>query len=861
MAVQSTHLLEGKKGDSSPQGVVYGEKGNKYHDTAANNVYESLGGSDWRLVSNNDVPLRIRKVKDFTALNEITDFKKGEFIDSEYGTYKCESDYIDYSMFAIRDDANTINNKWSTSTIDDNIFRVGDTIVFDIRANSGDLGSRVDQYIFRDNSKKLGILVGDSSGDFQVIRNNSTYLLTTGIDEDGVSYDNLGVWALPYSKWITITATINSEITVTDFIISDFINLDAKVEIANIKITKSGVTESFLISNLSTDIIGDKGTTFSYNGTGAIATIENVPSDYSFFKVGSKILKAIPDIDGFITPEQLGYDSWINNDGIVTNDFSDYWDGIVNNSIHNLKLTGNNYYTSKELYINNPCIIKCIGNDIISSFAKNDGTIIYTDKNINLLTIKSANVDIIDGVLDVSLVPDYSKKCFTLDINYPISLVKSSISGRGNVVVLQTSGIGGSAVSIDNEVCISGGYATKCNIKGKWVNFNKGLNLPFINQCYGLSFRNQIDFDVYLDGIREPINIMQGDVLNVKATIQDRMSYLNGTEVGIPLIKYYGVNCKLNFRPYDDINRGEKYYFEGKSLVIYGDTLDKNVMSKMNFNNSNVNYQNPIKNNVNIVIPSNQGIISELRNPLFNYGDSIDQVTNPLIKGYKAPDSAWISEGTHLGDAATEGLIEDTTNFIYEQRDNFFTTHRARNATGFRLSTGVITDRDLYFAEIVLDGLNLFYNISNEAIKGLWLKTSNNPFSKIHAIIKFTNGTTIDRLHTVNYSDYYNEDSLFDLITYNDLNSDGKLNVSIEKIIIRIYDVENITSITTVNDVILSLKNYRKTVLYNSGSNNIYGTLAIKGDDSNQHTLQPKASSASTVAELLADLKLAGILH
>lgn len=166
------------------------------------------------------------------------------------------------------------------------------------------------------------------------------------------------------------------------------------------------------------------------------------------------------------------------------------------------------YYISSGFIFDKPKNFTLCG-----KFSNNDENIIdhatiYTDQNINPVTIQAGQVYIKGGTFDMSPCTAFTNDVIRYDLNYPMWGGEIDTKLFGSRTGMLTAGIGGNGIRFDqSNITETGGYAVFMKFNLQIDYFYKGVKSDV---KVGLIFINSLEFNLHLRSIKQFLDIQIG---------------------------------------------------------------------------------------------------------------------------------------------------------------------------------------------------------------------------------------------------------------------------------------------------------------------------------------------------------------
>lgn len=603
-------------------------------------------------------------------------------------------------------------------------------------------------------------------------------------------------------------------------------------------------------------VTGDLGTIGTLDGT-ILPTWNNYDSNNSFFEFET--------IDGTILTRQVEYNTVTPFDfGAISNenvtDFINDSTSAIQNAIdsgYNVKIPPSKLYITTPIEIKSPIQIEMFGSfvpmaDISTSGSILDSdlttTIIYSDQNIDYITIQSHNVKISNGLLYTaeSLTAQggiHNKAGIRFDLNFRIwNADIVGVTVYGNKEQLPPANEGTIAFHIDGENLNSVGYLTEGSIDGRAYNCGTGVFVTEVDPNPSGSFVNNISFTVMGDGCKVFYNIETGSMFTVKTVCQDR-PILTLAQSTNPDYTAFQIKCDKSVLDAFVFDTGKgpdpsgTYHRHAEiPYKVLGANDIVGLMQDYMRNTNNVadgrleaNRSLIFNDPHDLIIMNKSGAVSQLNNAILFAGNS----GNVSYKGYKAPNTSWFEQSSSNFNPApdcTPPLSVDTNVQIIDGEYLLTSDSRSGVTPGHQINVSNLNDIDLYFSEIVIDDLENIQNFSSSKLVQIILKTAGEAIKAIHCILHFDAG--IEQIDISSDSPLA-KDGLFKL--YDNAFMSTHKNDKIQKIILRLVGQElklngttPICKPTYIRDLFAETQ-----YSYNAPQINIGGGQSIYG----QHTI------------------------
>lgn len=549
---------------------------------------------------------------------------------------------------------------------------------------------------------------------------------------------------------------------------------------------------------------------------------------------GQALTKQLPN--NTVTPFDFGA---INNES-VTDFVNDAQPAIQRafDSGFNVEIPASRLYIHSSLNVTRDVHIRMMGS-FVPGDDSNSGstiqdemfstTILYSDQNIDYINIQSQNVKIYNGLLYTASAPFHDKAGIRFDIDF--EMWRSDIYGLtvyGNKeALLSATSITNKTVAfkIDGEgLSKFGGYLTEARIEGRAIYCDTGVQATPIDDGMG-AFVNSINFDVTGDGCRVFYDFAYGDLFKVSSVCQDRgvlyTTAMQEDPANTAFQFHNSNNCVYDVDLFDP----EKTHHHGHlKYAISGDNITAKGALLTNYRSSGVELYGVesldryaiINDPIGLKITNEAGFISQFDNAVAFAGTE----GHVSYRGYQAPDTQWFINNLHAaesGDNATPLGISPDVN-IFEGEKLLTSDPQAVSAPRHTIAN--VANRDLCFAEIVLNDLNTMQAFFTSTLSQILLKTNGEKADSVQTILHFENGN-IDYLTIAPSA---GAGGLLNLFGYN---KTAHSNSNIQTIIIRMIGQKGDGS-TYVRDI--GVKN---TISRNKPLINIAGEQTIYG----QHTI------------------------
>jgi len=635
----------------------------------------------------------------------------------------------------------------------------------------------------------------------------------------------------------------NSASAATNLILGEWYDVEATLSNSGTINTITSLTSDskYISCSMSYFSIGgeefnmDEGSgTVTYSQNSKQISLFNTPDWESFvdggvyLSDGNVLYKRIVE-NNIITPYDFGAIS--NRDtGKFANDASPAIQSAFD-SIYNVEIPTGCFYIASGLTISKPKKIKMFGistrdnrdNDFIDGKRT---TVIYSNQDIDYLTIKSENVMIEEGLFWLKNSTGHTKSAIVYKSEgYIWGGELKNIGIVGNLAELSTTGGGSTGVLFDLEAPEgTQGVIHNINISGVIHFCGKGLATSVSTSGEG-TFMNTCYMKLQMNGCKQYVDFSYHNIeqLRLEITSQDYDNVLTTEEINNKLYAY-DINATSSYIDVDLWDRGTdgipigtnrhgslflnftgKYSsFGTRTLSTFSYTGDP---FPIDFNGYNINSTFRIQDPKSFVFSDKGGMISQLNNGVRYLGNT-NQVD---YDGYEAPNFDWFSSNLLPADDAgnTTTLSRDTGFDINYpswllQNNEYTSAHRFSDYTNSN-----------QFAEIVVDCRGYV----EASIEGIYLKLAQTPCHKVQLIAYFDGGAVEDYMYEAN--GWYEDEALFDLYPrlypYNVSNLDY--------FIIRIIGQQS-HNYTLIEDIMVKFRNNENPpYLHIGGNQDIKGYL------------------------------------
>ena len=509
-------------------------------------------------------------------------------------------------------------------------------------------------------------------------------------DENGINLDPLN---LPYNTWIIQEATMTANVTFDSTgITHGYYNYGMTYDVKEFGIKGEIFGMDEATGNITT---GDNGSIYEYfdaDSTAPLGTItwgtDHPNNDMDIIEAGTAVLEIEKPEDGFLSPEQLGYDNSLNIDNTVVNDVQPYLERIKD-LFYNIRLSGANYNIETTFVMDDPIQVQGVGSasyttsfygedEILNMQDNNNTTLVYSTSDIDFFELRFNSITI-DRILTSSAgISAYTKSHYLLNVNYEMTNINLiNLRGEGNYDDLIAGvGRGGNMFRVNADDKIAGiGWCYGVNIRNsKASHMNNALLVPEKGVLWneGENFMNTWYVDLQGDGCKSVLNVRNipnSTFMSNKS--QDRNILPVGEEDRYPFyvdcaesiidafIYDSGFGGTLGSAPYKHVN---KYLYcpHGTSMLIGNGALTR----AYRINNPDIKHlmiEGSIRNAPEIVMDkSSVNMFQAWNNQLAFAGLETGGVT---FKGYNAPNSAWFTANLYEADNVLNAttLTEDVT--------------------------------------------------------------------------------------------------------------------------------------------------------------------------------------------------------
>lgn len=854
-------LVETKTGIVSPQGVVIGERGFKYKDTVTNNIYECLGGTDWRITHISGVPISNRRLS-YDKLLTLEDFIVGETVHviDRNAELKVIHDVKPYSVYLEGRSGNKDYIHGALNT--PKVMTDADEIRFTFMIKDRDeIETGVyDELYFLETSQSSGTGIRISIRPNTTDDTTFTVLALANWVTDVVYTENGNIVAkneIPYGEYVTVIGHVSTSITLTEIYLNTHKSNADWNQFINIK-EFTFKDERFSCDEAAgTDLVSDLGSTLiikENNATGGMIPSTNTSlweavSYKSLEKhiIGEYTLELTP-INNTATPQMYGAIPGVDNVD-YTNDSSEAIQQLFD-SKYNVDMTPNLFYITKELTISRAKDIKMYGSSIANEYSTSSldeinslysRTILYSNVDINFITIAGSNINVYNGYIDASKIVDWNGYGFGLDLAgriYGGGLHNVNVLGNEDNFHQVGVGCGVGIKLLSDKEYTSHPYVTSYKISGYITSCGISLHCPpkSAGATANNLWINSIKVELRLNMAKEFISVHEGSLWEFDSAQQDSATLML-SEAGTYANTFnchrstIDVFCWDRVTTQSEIDLG-KYRHENNFVYTDSDTneIKGKTMPEWGYgyvNAYNINKNAVVRDPKRLVISDNvNSVISGLDNQI-RYAGVQGTV---LFRGFKAPNSAWFEANTFPADDVlnTTPLTEDDgTNIVIH--DNGLLTFDGDSRRNYYDVLDTVNP-ELCFAEIeipipVLDTIfNIYLRLDTTyAVDSLQLMTFG----------------TDDALLNTQILDYKNIKTGIHQLNQNlAIDLDGQ----VAKILIRIigYQGEWLDSGDSVNitDIIATSRFKRNNpVISIGGGQKIYGDLEVESLTINEDSL------------------------
>lgn len=539
-SIQNKYL----EGVGSPEGIIKGKKGFTYKDTLTNDEYTSLGGNKWRKEVTNNNNLISRTFSSIDELTEINDLSENEIVNLNYKindkenlnvSYKTVYNYSKKYITYIADASTIARNRWSTSSIVD--FNEGDTLSITCRIGENQINIIGEPYRYMRLFAVSGIFdIAIREREDNTLSFYGSNFIVTNIENEIGEVKSIDQ---RYNEWLTITFKITTSAIGSPLLFASTIN-GTGIDILEFRIKD----EVFTFKDDPDEFTWQSDTkTMEFTPRSIadrpIITEKNyLDTPYpGIIKTQKGIVKAIIT-DGTITPQTLGYNTLLNKNFEVNNDAAQILQ-MCFDSPYIVKIPPGNYYISKGLEITKPKNIYMYGTDVnvmkyktfldydlesVDYYSnQNDSTIIYSDQNIDYITIKHSNVNIEKGIIFTGLSINHDKSAYVYDLRNKMwggNLKDIGVLGSWLNITERKKGTTGIYINVDEAAGGVTGSLTMINISGTIHTCKTGVLIPEKEEGDG-TWLNSINFDIHMKACRKFYDMKVGSLFTINGVLQD----------------------------------------------------------------------------------------------------------------------------------------------------------------------------------------------------------------------------------------------------------------------------------------------------------------------------------------------------
>ena len=475
------------------------------------------------------------------------------------------------------------------------------------------------------------------------------------------------------------------------------------------------------------------------------------------------------------------------------------------------------------------------GHEITISDEANTTTILYSDKNIDYIIIQSRNVEIYNGLLYTFGSVDHSKAAILFDIEFPIwrtDIVGVNVYGNQSYL-LDPDKIGTTAFKIDCENLNNSGYLTEGHIDGRAYWCHKGVEITPLDPT-STAYVNNIDFTVTGFGCQVYYDFAFGGLFTVTSVGQDA-NVLPPSPPTFPdpiedpkytAFQFHNCNdCIFDVFLFDatgtGAHNGNNYAISGDNVTIKGRLLKQFLYEEIElYGVESLNRYAIVKDPTGLVLSNNTGYISQFDNAIAFAGNE-DKVS---YLGYKAVGPHFFNGG-FSNPASTYGPadVAPSANVTIYNGEDLLTNSPISDRASHSIAN--VAERELYFAEIVIDDLENMQTFGDSPIKQLLLSLGGAKINAIECILHFSTGTPHHRKIDPDSSEFL-AGGLFNLFGYRYA---PNKNDALRMIIIRLIgQAGSDTDRVYVNDIGVQTKEVSNKPNVNIGGNQtIYGEHTI----------------------------------
>jgi hypothetical protein len=393
----------------------------------------------------------------------------------------------------------------------------------------------------------------------------------------------------------------------------------------------------------------------------------------------------------YICPQHFGAVSNLSID-VFENDIAPMMVKCISSPLAEVFIPNGLYYTT-AWSVPNSKIIRLAGSvDMSDGSVEQDHARLYTDQDINLITIQSGGVIMSGGLIDVSPVGNYTKKVVSFDLNYNIHGGHFSTPVLGSFADLALNeNLVGAAYWFDMSNITAAGYATYVVIDAFIRSMPVGIGSDPIPDFPGL-FLNSLTFLSNMDGCKMFYKIDElGGVSRFEGFLQCRNVLTTGEKAALtPAAQINSAESYYNLFPWDNGTRqagDDPFLFTGFARKI-GPLTEKfyaNLNDPQDIQFSKIN--NPIYS----ILASNKRGYNTVISRLDNEMVALDKRHTVTMKAFKG---AGIDFDTDLD----ENLGATTTDITLARTSNLFRIEGEAPSIIFTPSA----DLDEDYVEIVL---------------------------------------------------------------------------------------------------------------------------------------------------------------
>lgn len=190
-------------------------------------------------------------------------------------------------------------------------------------------------------------------------------------------------------------------------------------------------------------------------------------------------------------------------------------------SLFNVRIPAGYYYLASGLNIPKPKTIQLDGGKLPSGSYALDSTIIYTDQDIDIVTIKASYVYWLGGGFDTSHISAHTKSSFRYDCSFNIMGGEIDFHILGNSTSLLASTNTSTAVLFDTVNATANAETHFVKVNGTAYYTKYGIWIQGVNANHSVYISSIINGDLFFANVKQPFRYEQGHFSKITGITQD----------------------------------------------------------------------------------------------------------------------------------------------------------------------------------------------------------------------------------------------------------------------------------------------------------------------------------------------------